>query len=178
MASDNLQCLFTKNLLLNFISKAILTWIKLRLFLIKSTTLKLPTLKWALIHMARSITLILTKLLLLILVKIYRDILTTTRIKGALMSNLSVMVRTKLITSLILFIKEGLLLGILKSVSQLVELKIFTGMAHLILIVKTERMSLAVWWLVEIRIFRVIVRNSLIKVDTMGILRWIKLLIR
>lgn len=86
------------------------------------------------------------------------------------MSNLSVMVRVKLITSLILFIKEDFLQDILRLVSQLGDLKIFTGTVHLTQVVNPESMSLKVWLLVEIIILRVIVRIFRVMEDTMGTL--------
>ncbi len=168
---DSLHCLFMKNLLLSFINKAILTWIKLKFFLIKSIILKIPTLKLVVMDMARSIMLFLIESLLLISLKIYQNTLTKTRIKVALISSLSLMVGVKLITLLIQFTEENHQV-ILKLVSLWVDLKIFTGMTHWTLVVNTERMSLKVWWLVGIRIFQVTVRISLVTQDTTGTLRW------
>ena len=121
--------------------------------------------------MARSIMSFLITSLLLISLKIYRNTLTKIRIKVALISSLSLMVWVKLITSLIQFIEENHQV-ILKLVSRWVDLRIFTGMAHLTLVVNKERMSLKVWWLVGIIIFQVIVRISLVTEDTTGTLRW------
>lgn len=169
---DNLLCIFMKNPLLTSIGKTILIWIKQNLFLKKSTTLKLLTLRWVTMDTSRPITSILITVLLLTLVKIFWNTLTKTRIKGALMSNLSIMAWVKLITMLILFIEDPR--AILKSVSRF-DRKMFTETSHFIMVVRIGRLNLMVWLLVGIIMFRVIVRSFRVTGDAMGILRWTRM---
>jgi hypothetical protein len=91
-------------------------------------------------------------IILLILVEIFLRILTKTRTKEALKSNLAIMGQ-KMTIFLIQFIGDRLQATL--KLSQFEGLKIFTGMSHYIQVLSTENMSLVKVYQVIEMIFRV-----------------------